>query len=351
MKKIAVLFSISLFFAAISPIFQPFTSIFVMVQVAQAQATEIPSSKAECVMELNSGRILYEERGDVRLPMASTTKIATAITVLELCNNDTSMQTTIPDIAEGVDGSSVYLKQGDVYTIEELLYGLMLRSGNDCATALAVDFCGDIPAFCAKMNDTAQKAGALATHFSNPHGLPCKNHYTTARDLTLISCYALKNPIFAQIVSTQYYRLRHWKNKNKMLTNYEGAIGVKTGYTKEAGRCLVTAAKRDGMTVVCSVLNSPMMYERSAKLLDDAFSSFSYTKLIDREQVFIIKTIDGALKGSVKEDFYYPLLDGEVENIEMQVFPTNDSLNREIIGQIQITLAKRLLFSANLYKL
>ena len=274
-----------------------------------------------------------------------------AITALEICKNDITPQITIPDIAEGVEGSSVYLKSGDIYSVEELLYGLMLRSGNDCATALAVYCCENISEFSAKMNETAQAAGALSTNFRNPHGLSSPNHYTTARDLSLITCYALKNPIFRQIVSTQYYRTRNWKNKNKMLTNYEGAIGVKTGYTKEAGRCLVTAAERNGMTIVCSVLNSPMMYERSASLLDDAFSAYSYTKLLSKDDEFIVQNGNRTQKACVKEEFYYPLLDGELENIEIEVLPIKDNFNREIIGQIQISLAKRLLFSGNLYKL
>ena len=332
-------------FAFICTFLVPYASVCVKAQ------EEIPYSQAECVMELNSRRILYEYRGETRLPMASTTKIATAMTVLEACNNVTNKQITIPREAVGVEGSSVYLAEGDVYTTEELLYGLMLRSGNDCATALALHCCGSVPLFCAKMNETARKAGAVATNFRNPHGLPCKNHYTTARDLSLIACYALKNPIFRQIVSTQDYAPKHWKNKNKMLTAYDGAIGVKTGYTKEAGRCLVTAAERGGMTLVCSVLNSPMMYERTAKLMDDAFASYSYTKLLSNEDVFTVKGEKRTLKACVREDYYYPLMQGEEESIEICILPINSSTDREIVGQIQIYLAKRLLFSANLYKL
>ena len=333
------------FFAFIAVILTPFSSICVSAK------EEIPCSQAECVMEVNSRRILYEYRGETRLPMASTTKIATAITVLEECNNVVDRQITISREAVGVEGSSAYLTEGDVYTTEELLYGLMLRSGNDCATALALHFGGSVPLFCAKMNETARKAGAIETNFRNPHGLPCENHYTTARDLSLITCYALYTPIFRQIVSTQYYRQRHWKNKNKMLINYDGAIGVKTGYTKEAGRCLVTAAERGGMMIVCSVLNSPMMYERSAKLLDDAFSAYSYKKLLSSADVFTIKNEKRTLKACAREDFYYPIMQGEEEGIEMCVLPINCSMDREIVGQIKIYLAKRLLFSANLYKL
>ena len=181
-RKTIVLLSIGLGFALILPYFGQ------NKRVSAEKKQEIVYSQAECVMEVKSHRILYEDGGEMRLPMASTTKIATAITVLNICKNDTSKLITIPDIAEGVEGSSVYLKSGDIYSVEELLYGLMLRSGNDCATALATYCSGNIEAFSAEMNKTAQVAGALSTHFANPHGLPCKNHYTTARDLSLITC-------------------------------------------------------------------------------------------------------------------------------------------------------------------
>ena len=189
-RSLTVILFISIVFAACFSV-----SNFKINALCSAKEDEISYSQAECVMEANTRRILYEYRGEVRLPMASTTKIATAITALNICNNDISGQITIPDVAEGVEGSSVYLKSGDIYSVEELLYGLMLRSGNDCATALALHFGGSLPVFSAKMNETAKAAGALATNFRNPHGLSCKNHYTTARDLSLITCYALKNPV------------------------------------------------------------------------------------------------------------------------------------------------------------
>ena len=179
--------------------------------VTKVSAEEIARGKAECVIELSSGRILYEYNGDTRLPMASTTKILTAITVIESLE-DLSTRITIPEQAVGIEGSSVYLKAGDIYTIKELLYGLMLRSGNDCAVALALYTSGSIEEFAVKMNAVAQQAGALESRFANPHGLPCENHYTTARDLSLITRYAMQNPVFQEIVSCKYFEGRHWKN-------------------------------------------------------------------------------------------------------------------------------------------
>ena len=311
-----------------------------------ANAQVYTSSKSECVMELHSRRILYASNADKRLPMASTTKILTAITVLESCDN-LQEQIEIPDAAIGVEGSSVYLKKGDVYSIEDLLYGLMLRSGNDCATALALRFGGSIGNFAAKMNETAQKAGAIESNFKNPHGLPCDGHYITARDLSLITCYAMENPTFKTIVSTSYYEQRHWKNKNKMLEKFDGANGVKTGYTKAAGRCLVSSAEREGMTLICSVLNSPNMYERSMQLLKDAFAAYQYTQLVKNGQVME--------HGVAQEDFYYPLLKEEQALIKVQSKPlkkpTMYEKKQKIVGQFEIYLANQLLFSGNLYKL
>lgn len=318
----------------------------------KATAENYVEAKAECVMELNSRRVLYETRGDTRLPMASTTKIVTAVTVLDNIS-DLKEEVKIPAQAAGVEGSSVYLKEGDIYTVEELLYGLMLRSGNDCAVALACHCSGSVVQFATKMNETAQKAGALASRFENPHGLPQTNHYTTAHDLSLISCYAMQNPTFRTIVSTRFYEPRHWQNKNKMLALYEGGIGVKTGYTKEAGRCLVTAAKRDNMTLVCTVLGCPTTYERSIKLLDDAFASYQNERLVSANQVFTLK--DGKTQAKADQDFDYPLLKEEKDLVEIKVKELENAgknqKSGEIVGQFEIYLLKHLLFSGNLYKL
>ena len=237
------------------------------------QANAFSKGQAECVIELKTGRILHETNSTLRLSMASTTKILTAITVLENCK-DIFEEICIPSEAVGIEGSSVYLRTGERYTVRDLLYGLMLRSGNDCATALALRFGGIVSNFCVKMNIVAQKAGALNSHFENPHGLPCENHYTTAADLCYITRYAMKNETFSRIIATEYYEPKQWKNKNKLLFSYDGAIGVKTGYTKAAGRCLVSAAKRGDKIMICTVLNCPEMYERSAELLNKAFALF-----------------------------------------------------------------------------
>ena len=309
--------------------------------VPRTQANGATESIAECVAEVSSRRILCEKNADCFLPMASTTKILTAILIIDDC--DLSEEVTIPKAAEGTEGSSVYLKAGEIYTVEELLYGLMLRSGNDCAVSLALHHSGSIQDFAQAMNEKAVSVGAEHSRFVNPHGLPDKRHYTTAQDLALISAYAMENETFREIVSCKYYSPRNWQNKNKMLWNYEGATGVKTGFTMSAGRCLVTSAERDGMKLVCVVLDSPQMYERTSELLDECFATYRFTTLCNSEEGY-----DGY---RILHSFAYPLTDSESQQIRREISlisPLPQSAG-EIAGQFKIYLENSLLFSQNLY--
>ncbi len=298
-------------------------------------------SRAECVLERSSSRILRKSDEGLLLPMASTTKILTASIIIDDCNLDEEITVTPQTV--GVEGSSVYLKAGDVISVRDLLYGLMLRSGNDCAETLAVHHSGSISAFAQKMNERASALGAEHSRFVNPHGLPAKGHCTTACDLARISAYALENPTFCEIVSCKYYVPRGWQNKNKMLYRFEGASGVKTGFTMDAGRCLVTSAERNGMKLVCVVLNSPQMFERSEELLNDCFAQFSLVKVFDCEE-----TIEGV---RANESFFYPLSEEEKGQISVTVRKNNPppTTTGEIAGQMQITLKNNLIFSQNLY--
>lgn len=305
---------------------------------ASSHAEAATESRAECVVELTSRRFLCEKNADCDLPMASTTKILTAIMILDDCNADELV--TVPKQAEGTEGSSVYLRAGEQYTVRDLLYGLMLRSGNDCAVTLALHHSGSIEAFAQKMNEKAALLGAEHSFFVNPHGLPDKRHFTTAHDLALIAAYAMENDAFREIVSTKYYEARGWKNKNKMLWEYDGATGVKTGFTMSAGRCLVTSAERDGMKLVCVVLNSPQMYERTAELLDNAFADYEMTTLCER-----CSPVDGLY---ARYDFSYPLTKEEQQRICVKV-EKFELPEGEFAGQMQIFLENRLLFSQNLY--
>lgn len=224
--------------------------------------------------ELTTETVLKEHNADVRLPMASTTKVMTALLICEDCNLDRVV--AVPDGAVGVEGSSIYLKRGEEIDVRDLLYGLMLRSGNDASVALAIIHSGSVSDFIARMNERARELGAENTNFTNPNGLPDENHYTTARDLCKISCAAMRNDIFRKVVGTRNWngRYRSYSNKNKMLARYSGATGIKTGYTVKAGRCLVSSALRGGMEIVCVALNVYDMYERSSEILDECFGTY-----------------------------------------------------------------------------
>ncbi len=341
-KKSLVL-TLSLIFAVLAvflPTF-PKKSAFAVPQKPESAKGDIPESRAECVLEVSSRRILHEKAANTKLPMASTTKILTAIMIID--DLDLAKKIEIPLQAQGVEGSSVYLKAGEIYSIEELLYGLMLRSGNDCAVALALAHSGSIEAFAHKMNEKAAYLGARDSRFCNPHGLPAAGHYTSARDLALIAAYAMENETFRTIVSTKYYAPRNYQNKNKMLFTFEGAIGVKTGFTTSAGRCLVTSAERGGMKLLSVVLDSPMMYERTAQLLNGAFEKFRLYPLMQAGQTFE--------NCFVMEDFCYPLSDEEKKKLayKTELLSVLPKEHGEFAGTLSIYLENSLIFSQNLY--
>lgn len=237
------------------------------------------SATSMALIDGDTGELVFSKNCDARREPASTTKICTAITVLE---NTTLLDLPIPvpDEAVGVEGSSLYLQKGEMLSVRDLLYGLMLQSGNDCAVALSIIVGGSVGGFVKMMNETAKKAGADNTNFMNPHGLHHDEHYTTARDLCAISYYAMQNEVFREIVSTKRHRTpyhgrdydRNFPNKNKILFEYEGGNGIKTGYTRASGRCLVSSATRGGKTYICTVLNCYDMFEECMRLMDMAFS-------------------------------------------------------------------------------
>ena len=241
------------------------------------------SAKAATLYEPTSKKIIYSKNGEERLPMASTTKIMTAMVVVDNCN---TMETVIigPE-SVGVEGSSAYLSEGDEYTVLELLYALMLQSANDAATALAYYVAGGISEFSEMMNRKANDLGLENTHFTNPHGLDAEDHYTTSNDLAIMSAELLENEILREIVSTYKKtftydeRTRTYINHNKLLRLYADAAGVKTGFTRRSGRCLVGAAERDGMTFISVTLDAPSDWSDHTALLDFAFDSYEKIQL------------------------------------------------------------------------
>ena len=245
-----------------------------------AQAATNNSADCCILMDADTGAVLYEKNADVRRLIASTTKIMTAYLVCSQCDLDAVVQ--IPDEAVGVEGSSVYLQAGEELTGRELLLCMMLHSGNDAATALAVLCAGSVGDFVSQMNETALALGLTGTHYANPHGLDSAENYGTARDLAKLSAEALQNETFLQVVSTKAATVsggRILSNHNKLLWRCEGCIGVKTGYTKSAGRILVSAARRNGRTLICVTVSDPNDWDDHVRLLDEGFSRYTSTAL------------------------------------------------------------------------
>lgn len=238
------------------------------------------SAQKAYVLDAVSGRVLYEKNADQRSLIASTTKIMTALIVCERCNVLDRMR--IPKEAVGIEGSSMYLKEGEVLTLQELLYGLMLSSGNDAAVALAIYCGGTVEGFAELMNDKARVLGLTGTHFENPNGLDSPGHYSTAKDLAKLAAYAMENPIFYKTVSAKNVKTgeRYLTNHNKLLWRVEGADGVKTGYTKAAGRILVSSATRDGRRLIAVTIDDPDDWQDHQTLLEEGFSRYSIQRVV-----------------------------------------------------------------------
>ncbi len=305
------------------------------------------SAGAEIAMELTTRTVLTESNADKRMPMASTTKIMTAIIIAEDCNLDEEI--TVPDAAVGVEGSSIYLKKDERIDVRDLLYGLMLRSGNDSAVALAIHHSGSVENFVTVMNERAKRIGADNTNFKNPSGLPDDEHYTTARDLCNIACYAMNNEIFREVVSSKSHvgKFRSFENKNKMLYRYEGANGVKTGYTLKAGRCLVSSAERDGMDVVTVVLNCYDMYERSSAILDQCFYAY---KLLELNENTVFMSDRVLCKLSKTQNLV--VKNTESLQIRIKSTVTEKKIKKgDRVGILEIYDANGLIFSDNLYSI
>ena len=274
------------------------------------QRAEAVSAKRAVLLEPVSGRLLYEKSPGERAPMASTTKIMTALLICEQCNVLDRMR--IPREAVGIEGSSMYLQEGEVLTVQELLYGLMLSSGNDAAVALAIYCGGTAEGFVERMNDKARVLGLADTHFANPNGLDAPDHYSTAQDLAKLGAYAMENPIFAKTVSTKNVTVgkRYLKNHNKLLWLVDGADGIKTGYTRSAGRILVSTAQRQGRRLVAATMDAPQDWQDHEALLNRGFEDFAPRLLIsDGEQLGKRQLMGG--EGTVRllssQDFTYAL--------------------------------------------
>lgn len=321
-------------------------------------------AKSMVVIEADSRRVLNDKNKDEKLAMASTTKIMTALVT---CKNvkDFDEVVAINENAVGIEGTSMYLKKGEKLTVKELLYGLMLPSGNDAAMALAYYVGGSEERFVEMMNEQAKELNLQNTHFANPHGLDADGHYTSAYDLAIITAEALKNDTFKEIVSTKNIRVtgskenepRFLSNKNKLLKTLEGCTGVKTGFTDNAGRCFVCSCTRDGMTLISVVLNCGPMFEESTKLLNACFEKYKMREILEPyaqgENIKVSNGESDFVQTVTKHGFSYPLTDEEFNNIKI-VRNQPEILDAPVvkeqkIGEIEIYLDKNLLFKENIY--
>lgn len=282
-----------------------FTALALMIHTAAASEELTVAAKGAVLIDAASGRVLFAQNANERLPMASTTKIMTAILALENCLPGEKV--TAGKNASGVEGTSIYLSEGEILTMEHMLYGLMLRSGNDAAVAIAEHVSGSVSAFAEAMNKKAAELGASA-HFVNPHGLPAEGHEASALGMALIMRSALTLPQFRTITATQRKVIpwvgneysRVLENKNRLLSTYEGTTGGKTGYTKAAGRCLVFSAERNGLELIGVVLNCPTWFDTAETMLDYGFEHFRAETVLRTGQPVGTASIRGSASDSIK---------------------------------------------------
>lgn len=308
------------------------------------------TARSAVVMDAATGTVIYSRDMDARRYPASTTKIMTLIVALEHGNLDDVV--TVSKNAAGMEGSTLWLEPGDKVPLGELLYGMMMASGNDATIAVAEHIAGSVPAFVRLMNEKAEAIGAKDTHFVNPNGLPDEKHYSTAHDLALIAAYGYRLPEFEEIVSTRETTFpwvkddtRRLRNENQMLWLYEGGNGVKTGYTDAAGRCLVSGAKEKGLQLVAVVLDSVYMWNDSIALLDYGFDQVQPEEILRKGQVVgsvPVGFFQGELEVKAAKDFSIATLKGGQKVKYDQKIEVLDSLEAPIkegtkVGRLVLT--------------
>ncbi|MGY3718216.1 D-alanyl-D-alanine carboxypeptidase family protein [Sutcliffiella cohnii] len=302
--------------------------------IAKTNHAHALSAESAILMEQESGRILFEKDAYSKKRIASITKIMTAIIAVESGKLDELVK--ISENAEGVEGSSLYLKAGTKVKLEDLVYGMMLRSGNDAAVAIAEHVGGSLDGFCKLMNEKAKELGMESTYFSNPHGLDDhEKHYSTAYDMALLTRYAYNNPIYKKIAGTKEYKFsskkygdQYWRNKNRLVTGmYQYSTGGKTGYTIRAKRTLVSTANKDGMDLIAVTLNDPHDWRDHISLFNNAFNNYEMVDIVtsqlsrEKKQPFTENLY-------VKESIRFPLTKAEKEQLRVDL---NINVNEEHI--------------------
>ena len=298
------------------------TAIVVLFGSFPCEAKAVSTSATSAIlMDADSGRVLYAHNADAKMLIASTTKIMTALVAIrEGCLSDV---VTVSQKASYTEGSAMYLKAGEKLTLETLLYGLMLCSGNDAAVAIAEHISGSEEAFAALMNETAARLGMTASSFANPNGLDHEKHYSTARDMATLACAAMENEIFARIVSTKSITIggRTMTNHNKLLSYQDGCIGLKTGYTKAAGRTLVSCAERNGQRLIAVTLQDGNDWADHQTMYEYGFSTYPVRRLAVLGQEVKRIPAEGAVQTTIPlvaaDSFFWP--GAEDETIESRI--------------------------------
>lgn len=345
MKKI-----FCLFFVAVTL----FTASVPGVNAEDAVPPDGLSAKAYILTEIDTGRVILSQNADMCLPMASTTKIMTALIAVESGRLDDVITVTDDDVK--VEGSSLSLRGGDVMTLGNMVRGMMAVSGNDAARTIARFLGGSEEGFAEMMNRRAEELGMENTNFKNPHGLPDDEHYTTAADMAKLAAAALRDPVLSDIVSSYKteityinsvlgYTTRKLTNTNKLLNLVDGCIGLKTGYTTKSGRCLVSAVCREGAGVICVVLNCPNYWDDSTELLEYGMTQVMYADIITDTVEYELNVVGGTSETVRVQNTEYlsgSMLKSDYENMEISVelprfvyAPVSDG---DVVGEIHISV-------------
>lgn len=329
--KIKILLLTVIFFAA---------NLLISTNGQAASAAPGVSANNAVLIEQSTGRVLFEKDAHSQESIASITKIMTAIIAIE--SGKMKEKVTVSREAIYTEGSSIYLEQGEKMTLEDLVYGLMLRSGNDAAVAIAEHVGGSLDGFVYLMNEKAKWLGMENTHFDNPHGLDSDNHYSSAYDMAILTQYAMNNEKYREISGTTSYktdgRTYSWINKNKLLTQYyEYCTGGKTGFTKKTGRTLVSTASKDGMDLIAVTLNAPDDWKDHMSLYEWGFENFDMKTLTDKGEVkFNLIDLNKSQIGFLRDKIHYPLSDDEEDIVTFKNYILKDvdtSSGDNIIGK------------------
>lgn len=341
------------------------TSILFLAIPQKSSAQMYVSAQSAILMEQDSGRVIFEKDAHTKRRIASITKIMTALLAVESGKLEDTV--TVSSNAIRTEGSSIYLQEGEKIKLEDLVYGLMLRSGNDAAVAIAETVGGSLDGFVYLMNQKAEEIGMKNTHFANPHGLDDhEDHYSTAYDMALLTRYAMNNDTYKKIAGTKSYRSestnnewdRVWRNKNKLLTSlYEHSTGGKTGYTKRAKRTLVSTAEKDGVEYIAVTLNDPDDWDDHINMFETAFKTYKKVQVLEEGKIKTVKNKFYKNKVYIKSDLEYPVTEKEEDLFKVEYSLTkvkkewekNQEEVPEIVGEAKIYLDSKLVDSVPIH--